>query len=165
MFNPLALWTEEALKGFIEDGHRYFVRQTFNRARNAFDENIRGYYLFCHYKEYAPAKEHFDALKNDPNRFLYDWEDEEHRKKLQIAAGQPPGYKIFTNTFIPDWENRITKAMKQKIRLYIQRKGWYPRREETVHIAFFPHFGEVMIILKFRGQEVHVPLDDIEKLS
>lgn len=163
MFNPLAPWTEKALNGIIQEGHRYFVRQTFNRAKDPLDPDVKGCYLLCHYKEEAAAKEHFDALKNDPNRFLYDWEDEGHRKKLMIAAGMPPGYRIFTNTFMPDWERHLTRRIKQNIRNYIQRKGWNPRGEETVMIAFYPHFGEVMIILKFRGQEVRVNFEEIEK--
>ena len=164
MYNPFALWTEEALNSFVEEGHRYFVRQTFNRGKDAFDENNKGCFLFCHYTDYTNAKEHFDALKNDVHRFLYDWEDEDHKKKLRMAASQPQGYKIYTNTFMPDWEKHITDRIKQKIRTYIQRKGWRPTREQGVQIAFFPHFGEVMIALKFLGREVHVPFDDIEKL-
>jgi hypothetical protein len=165
MFNPLAPWTEEALKGFVEEGHRYFVRQTFNRAKGSFDEGIKGYYLFCHYKEHAQAKEHYDALKNDLNRFLYDWENEEHRKKLEIAAKRPPGYKLFSNTFMPDWELHITDRIKKMIRLYIQREGWYPKKEEGVDISFYPYFGQVMITLKFRGQEAKVAFEDIEKIQ
>jgi hypothetical protein len=165
MFNPLAIWTEEVLKGLIEEGQRYFIRQTFSRAKGAFDEGIKGYYLICHYKDYAPAKEHYDALKNDANRFLYDWEDEEHKKKLGVAASRPPGYKIYSNTFMPDWERHITERIKKKIRLYIQRKGWYPKKEEGVDISFYPYFGRVMITLKFRGQQASVAFDDIENIE
>jgi hypothetical protein len=165
MFNPLAPWNEAALEGFIKAGMRYFVRQTFNRAKNPFDENIKGYFLFCHYQDYAPAKEHFDAITDDPNRFLYDWEEPEHRAKLQIAASHSPGYKLYTNTFMPKWEQHLTPRIKQKIRAYMTLKGWKPRREEGVQVSFFPHFGEVMINLKFGRQQLRVKFEDIEKLS
>jgi hypothetical protein len=108
MFNPLEPWNEAALEGFIKAGMRYFVRQCFDRAKGPFDENIKGYFLFCHYKNYAPAKEHYDAIKDDPSRFLYDWEEPEHREKLSIAASRPPGYKLYTNTFMPKWEQHLT---------------------------------------------------------
>jgi hypothetical protein len=165
MFNPLAPFDDKALEGFIKDGHRFFVRQTFNRAKDHFDEGIKGYFLFCHYKDEGPAKEHYDALKHDPYRFLYDWQKETDRKKLLLAASRPEGYKIFTNTFMPDWEHHITNRIKQKVRAYIISQGWKPDNEEGVAISFYPHFGEVMIILKFRRQELRVKFEVIEKMS
>lgn len=165
MFNPLASWTEEALNGFIQEGKKYFVRQTFNRARHPFDEGIKGYFLFCHYESYAQAKEHYDALVGDPNRFLYDWDNEEHREKLKIAARQPRGYRIYSNTFMPDWERHITDRMKKKVKAFIDKRGWKPKREETVQIDFYPHFGEVMITLRFREQKLSVKLEEIEKTT
>jgi hypothetical protein len=163
MFNPLAPMSQEALLSMVEDGNRYFVRQTFSRARVPFDEGIKGCYLFCHYKEYSHAKEHFDALNTDTERFLYDWEIEEHRKKLEIAASAPPGYRIYTNTFVPDWERHLTDKVKRSVRAYINKQGWKPGREEGVDISFYPHFGEVMIILRFKRQEVRINFEEIEK--
>ena len=165
MFNPLAPFTEQALMGMTKEGHRYFVRQTFPRGLDYFEEGIKGSFLFCHYQEYPPAKEHFDALADDPHRFLYDWEDEEHRKKLVLAAGKPKGYKIFTNTFLLDWELHVTVRLKQKITSYIKSLGWKPAREDPVIPVFYPHFGEVMVSLKFRRQEVRVKFEEIEKLA
>jgi len=165
MFNPLAIWTEDVLRGLIEEGHGYFVRQTFERARTPFDDSMKGYYLICHYKEATSAREHFDALKKDPHRYFYDWRDEEHRSRLEAAARGPEGYKIYSNTFMPNWEQHITKRIKKNIRLYIQKKGWYPKKEEGVDISFYPYFGKVMITLKFRGQQVSVAFDDIEKIQ
>jgi hypothetical protein len=163
MFNPLAPMSEKALKSMIEEGHIYFVRQTFNRAKDPFDEGIKGYYLFCHYKTETLAKEHYDALRSDPNRFLYNWQNEAHKLKLLSAASHPAGYKLYTNTFIPDWEKHITNRMKQKVRAYINKQGWRPSREEGVDISFYPHFGEVMVTLRFRRQEVKIKFEEIEK--
>lgn len=162
MFNPLAPWTERALKGFIEQGKRFFVRQNFPRGRNPFDEGIRGCFLICHYEVFSQAREHYDALRNDPARFLYDWENAEHRRRLLFAAAQPDGYRIFTNTFLPEWERHITERLKKKIRAYIQKRGWSPAREDGVLIDFYPHFGEVMISLRFREQKLSVKLEEIE---
>lgn len=164
MFNPLALMSEKALKSMVAEGHRFFVRQSFNRARDPFDEGIKGYYLFCHYKEESLAKEHYDALKDDPNRYLYYWEKEEHQKKLHAAASAPPGYKLYTNTFMPDWENHLTDKMKRKVRAYINQQGWRPGREDGIDISFYPYFGEVMVTLRFRRQQVKIKFEEIEKM-
>ena len=164
MFNPLAPWTEKALDGFIREGKKYFVRQTFNRAMHPFDEDIKRCFLLCHYDLYAHAKEHYDALKDDPARFLYEWDNEDDQQKLKIAAAQPHGYKIFSNTFMPDWERHITNRMKQKIRAFIAGKGWKPDGNGVL-IDFYPHFGEVMITLRFRDQKLSVKLEEVETMS
>jgi hypothetical protein len=163
MFNPLAIWTEKALEGFVREGKRYFVRQSFDRAKSPFGNVKNAYFLFCHYQVYTQAREHFDALTGDPFRFLYDWEMENHRKKLLVAASQPAGYEIYSNTFMPDWERHITNRLKQKLRAFIQSHGWKPGREDGVLIDFYPHFGEVMVSLRFREQKLSVKLEEIEK--
>jgi hypothetical protein len=163
MFNPLAIWTEKALEGFVGEGKRYFVRQSFERARKSFGDEDKSYFLFCHYQVYSQAREHFDALFDDPFRFLYDWEIEDHRQRLLLAANQPPGYEIYSNTFMPDWERHITSRLKQKIKAFIQSHGWKPGREDGVLIDFYPHFGEVMVTLRFRKQKLSVKLEEIEK--
>ena len=164
MFLPFARFDEAALEGFLKEGQRYFVRQDFPRARSAFDEGIRGYFLLCHYADYFRAKEHFDTLVQDPFRFLYDWEEEEHRKKLLVAASSPKGYRIYTNTFLPDWERHLTTRIHQKIRAYVKSLGWKPRSGEGVEPVFYPHFGEVYIRLKMGKREVRVKFEEIEKI-
>lgn len=164
MFNPFAPFTEKALGGMIAAGHRYFVRQCFPRGRDHFEEGIRACFLLCHYKDYAPAKEHLDAICNDRYRFLYDWEDPTHQGKLLTAAAGVDGYKIFTNTFLPDWERQVTPRIHQKIAAYLRQQGWKLDRNETVTTYFYPHFGEVMIGIKFRRRELRVKFEEIEKI-
>ncbi|MFL5742097.1 MAG: hypothetical protein ACJ75B_17875 [Flavisolibacter sp.] len=164
MFNPLAPLDQRAIDGMVTEGHRFFVRQSFPRAKDHFDEGIKGYFLFCHYKDYSKAKEHFDVLKQDPARYLYDWEVVSDRERLMIAASRPAGYKLYTNTFMPDWERHLTNRLREKIRLYIQRLGWKPDREESVNPVFYPWFGEVYVSLRFRKQEVKVKFEEIEKI-
>lgn len=164
MFNPLAPFDEAALEGFLKAGNRYFVRQSFPRARDHFDEGIRGYFLFCHYENYFLAKEHFDALPHDPYRYLYDWETETDRNKLLIAARKPEGFRIYTNTFMPDWERHLTSRLHQKIRGYVNRLGWKPKKGEAIQPQFYPHFGEVYVRLAFGSREVRVKFEEIEKI-
>ena len=164
MFNPLAPWTGKALEGFLREGKRYFVRQRFDRAKNVLDQDTKVCLLLSHYESYPQAKEHFDALQDDMHRFLYDAEIPEHLHRLQKAAEPPEGYKVFTNTFMPDWERHITRRIRQKIMAYIDGKGWKPVRNETVLIDFYPHFGEVMLTLRFREQKLSIKLAEIENL-
>lgn len=164
MFNPLAPLTTEALEALVKGGNRFFVRQSFARARQPFDEGIRGYFLFCHYENFFKAKEHLEVLSEDPYRRLYDWEDEEDRKRLLLAASGPPGYRIFTNTFAPDWERHLTDRIHQKIRAYVRQLGWKPARGESVQPQFYPHFGEVCVSLKLGSREVRVKFEEIEKI-
>src|SRR5689334_19256398 len=102
MFNPFYPFNSRLLNAFVAKGRKYFVRQTFNRAKDHFDEGIKGYYFFSHYDNLAEAQEHYDAIAHDPNRFLYDWNDIEHRSKLEIAASALPQYKIYTGVFKSD---------------------------------------------------------------
>jgi hypothetical protein len=165
MFNPLAPFSQQALDGFLKKGYKFFVRQTFNRGNTQFENNLKRCFLFCHYDNYFSAKEHFDALSTDVCRYLYNWNNVEDREKLKIAASQPEGYKIYTNTFSPDWENHVTDRIKVKIRAYVQKLGWKPAREEAIHPVFYPHFGEVYVSLKYRGREVRVKFEEIEKIT
>jgi hypothetical protein len=165
MFNPLAPLDEKALESMVAEGYRYFVGQSFHRARDLFEGGAKDHCLFCHYKEWTVAKEHFDAVKHDPNKALYDWEKEGDKKTLLAAARGAELYNAYTNTFLPDWENHITDRIKHKIRAYITKQGWKGSREEGVHISFYPHFGEVMVTLRFRRQEVKVKFEEIEKIA
>lgn len=162
MFNLLAKFDDRVLDGFITQGHRYFVRQTFERAREPFDITTKAHFLICHYKDPAKAKEHFDVLTDDPNRFLYNWDEPEHQQRLKMAAGQPAGYKIFSNTFMENWEHHITDRFRAKIRAYIDELGWKPSRNDTVRFDFFPRFGEPFATLRFKKRVVEVSFDEIE---
>lgn len=164
MFNPLAPLSPELLDKFIGEDYRYFTRQTFLRAREPFNDAIKAYFLICHYDDEFRAREHFDTLKDDPNRFLYDWQNEEHQQKLRAAATQPAGYKIYANVFLPDWERHLTDRIVNQMKLFVRSLGWKPKREEGLHPVFYPHFGDVFVSIKFRGQEVKVNFEEIEKL-
>ena len=65
---------------------------------------------------------------------------------------------------MPDWERHITNRMKQKIRAFIAGKGWKPDGNGVL-IDFYPHFGEVMITLRFRDQKLSVKLEEVETMS
>ena len=162
MFNLLAKLNRKALDGLVTQGHRYFVRQTFEKAREAFDTTTKAHFLICHYKDAAKAKEHYDVLQDDPNRFLYCWDEPEHQQRLKVASEQPTGYKIYSNTFIDDWEHHLTDRFRAKIRSYIAELGWKPSRNDSVRFDFLPRFGEPFATLHFKKRVVEVSFDEID---
>ena len=157
-FNPMALLTASVLQGLVNTGHRYFVRQSFTRGNTAEE---RGF-LLSHYENYFRAKEHLDILVNDGARRLYDWEDAEDRIRLQTAASQPDGFRVFANLFRPDWEKSLNWRLREKIRAYIDQLDWQPGGSESVQPQFYPHFGEVYVSLQYKGREVRVNFEEIE---
>ncbi len=163
MHNPFPLYSQRLLEALIKAGHRYFVRQTYKRGRNQFDTEEKGAYLISHYNDLNKATVHYEALKNDGNRFLYDISNTEHLEKLRVAALQPAGYKIYTPLLEQEW--KPTEQLAKRIRSYINYKlHWRPGRSETVHTNLFLEFGELFITLKFRVYNEKIPLSDIERI-
>ena len=166
MFNPLCLFSSELLDALVKAGQVYFVRQTYNRGKTILDDDIKGFFLITHYPDLRGSKEHYEALINDGNRFLYEWSNPEHQTKLKIASAQPQGYKVFASLVMPDVKIRAEKVLKQKIKNYIDHKlKWHPGREDTVDFDMYPNFGEVFVTIKLRNQKIKVALEEIEKFK
>jgi len=162
MFNPLCLFISELLAAFVSSGQKYFVRQTFSRGLDANDKTIRAF-LFSHYSDYGQAYEHFEAIAKDGNRFLYRWSEPDDRKRLKLAASQPSGFRIYASVVMPGWEGKAEKALKVKVRNYMERKNlWHPGRKDEVTFELYPHFGEVFVRMRFRKQEIKVSLVEVE---
>ena len=158
--------TRPLLEAFAESGKKYFVRQTFSRAKDDFPADNRGYFIITHYEEKGHAEHHYGAVSEDPFRFMYHWDNSDHRSRLFLAAEQPKGYKIYASVFNKDWEKQITGALKQKLRNYVESKlGWNPAVMDTVGFDIYVHYGELFARLKLRTQEVRVKLEEIEKYS
>lgn len=163
MFNPLYPLTTDVLQATIDRGCVYFVRNTYTQAFDHFDHNIKGYYLFTHYNDLAKAEAHYNSIKHDKSRFLYDWNNPEHQDRLKKAAASPQGYKIFSTYFLPDYKKKITNPLKDKINKYMYRHtDWKPGRGETVNVDFFLQFGTLYITMSYAGQQIKVNFTDIE---
>lgn len=161
-FNPLAILTPEVLQGLAEAGNRYFVRQHYPRGHNG-SANLRGSFVFSHYDQYFGAKEHLDVLAQDPYRKLYDWHHEADRRRLLLAASQPPGFRVYANLFAEQWQRQLTPLLKDRIRRYVAGLGWNVPGSEAIEPRFFPHFGEVFVSLQYGSREVRVNFEEIEK--
>ncbi|MEO5998861.1 MAG: hypothetical protein ABIN89_18970 [Chitinophagaceae bacterium] len=163
MFNPFSTLSVPLLDAFVKSGKKYFVRQTFTRGKSLLDEGVKGYFIFTHYSEIGHAQHHLGAIEHDPNRFLYEWDNQEHQQKLIIAAGTPPGYKIYSSVFEKDWQKWLTVHLKDKVKKYIDyRLGWKPGGGETVDFQIYSNYGDLYAKLKLRSQEVRVKLELIE---
>jgi hypothetical protein len=166
MFNPFALLTTPLLHAFVDSGKKYFVRQTFLRAGDHFHQDIKAYFIITHYAEKGHAEHHYGALSEDPWKFLYDWENADHRKRLLTASAQPEGYKVYASVFKKDWQKHITNPLKQKLRNYVESKlCWKPAVAETLGFDIYVNYGEVYAKLKLRSQEVRIKLAEIENYS
>jgi hypothetical protein len=161
MHNPFPLYSERLLTSLIKSGHKYFVRQTYKRGINPFNENQKGSFLISHYNDLNKANIHFEALEHDKNRFLYDISKPEHLERLKAASVQPTGYMVYAPLLQQEW--KPTPQVAEKIRKYIDYKlKWKPGRNDTVRSNLFLQFGELYLTLKFRIHEVKVPLIEIE---
>ena len=114
MHNPLVLFSTDLLNSFIKAGHKFFVRQTYKRGIDHFDDTQKGAYLISHYNDINKATMHFEALKFDGNRYLYDISKEEDLQRLKIAAQQPNGYKIYSALLQQAWKPSDLMAGKVK---------------------------------------------------
>lgn len=163
MTNPFQLYTPALLEALLNAGHTCFVRQSYQRGMDHFDNTIRHAFLISHYNDPAKARMHYEALPNDGNRFLYESNNAEHLEKLKKAAKNPLGYKIYTPMLSKPWAP--PEIMKTKVRKYIDRKlRWQVGAGHTVRTNLFTQFGELFLTLKMGIHDIKIPLSDIECL-
>lgn len=164
MYNPFPLLTPGLLKDQVAKGKRYFVRQTFLRGMDA---RLRAAFLLRAYDEdeKETAGQHLAVLSKDANAFLYDAALPEHLEKLQVAARQPFGFKIFYAAKKGvDW--RPPAVYEEKMKRYLRRhhSDWRTTRGgEKIRIGLYEEFGELFLTFSYEEREDTLPFDDIEK--
>ena len=164
MFNPTYPFTKKVLEATVKGGSIYFVRNTYNQPFDHFNDSIKGYFIITNYKDISKAEAHYNSISKDSNRFLYDFNNEEHKNKLYKAAAQPEGYKIYSVYFLPNYKDLITARIKEKINKYMYRRtNWKPGRGETVNLEFYIQFGALYATMSYNGQKEKVKFEDIEK--
>lgn len=166
MFNPFAPFSKPLLDAFIKAGKTCFVRQSFVRGKDYFDDNIKHCFIFSHYAQAGHAQHHYGAISHDGYRCMYNWNDPEHQRKLTVAAGNPAGYKIYSSVFENDWQKHITRPLRQKAKVFIETKlGWKPGRNQSVTFNIYTTYGELYARLTLKGQEVRIKLEEIENVQ
>jgi hypothetical protein len=164
MYNPFPLLTPGLLKGEMARGKSLFVRQTFPRG---YEGRLKAAFLVRGYgaEERELAERHFATIARDPNAFLYDVSVPGHIERLEIAAGQPFGYKVFYAAK-KGVEWKPPETYQEKMKAYIRRHhpGWRTKKDgDKIQIGLYEEFGE--LFLKFSYEEEHdtIPFDLIEK--
>jgi hypothetical protein len=164
MYNPFPQLNERLLNDKIQDGKKYFVRQTYARG---FEPRLKAAFLFRAYEEDEKelAEQHFATLSKDGNAFLYDVSNPEHLQKLHAASKQPFGYKIFyAGRKGVNW--KPPAEYQQKIRQYIRLKhpGWKTKAGgDKIGIGLYEEFGNLFLKFSFEGEDDYIPLEEIEK--
>jgi hypothetical protein len=164
MYNPFPLLTPALLKDRIMDGKRYFVRQVYKRGMKS---NLKAAFLIRAYdaSEKELADQHMRVLSKDPNAFLYDANDPAHLEKLNIAANQPVGFKIFyAGKTGVDWKPPLD--YDHKIRHYILKKHptWRTKPGgDKIEIGLYEEFGELFLKFGYQGEEDRILFEEIEK--
>jgi hypothetical protein len=163
MYNPFPILNEPLLSDRLARGKRYFVRQTYPRG---WQPPLKAAFLLRAYdpSEREQATVHMEALRLDPNAFLYDATLPEHRAKLHIAAQQPPGFKIYYAGKIgTNW--KPPREYEDKMRNYLRNHHPVWNSKETgisVQAGLCEEYGKLYLKFSFAEEEDRVPLEVIE---
>lgn len=163
MYNPLQPLNRKLLQAMLRTP-RYFVREYYPRGR---EENSPALpLLFTHYTQSdidtQRAHRHYKLIARDPYRFLYDSRDADHVKRLQLAAAQPEGYRIFVNLVPKAWE--APRHLRDQVFTYMRanQPAWTNGR---LDITLQDLFGKLYLIFSWQGNKVEVLLEEVEKYS
>lgn len=163
MHNPLALLTPDLLTSLIASGHKYFVRQTYRRGFNHF-ANLKEVFLISAYREFTEVNAHFQAIRFDQRKYIYQLDQSGEREKLFTAAGQPEGYRVFV-ALLKDKVWKPSPQLGQKITNYLRSyTKWKPQHGVKIDVNLYIQFGELFLNLRYLNEQLKVPLTEIEKI-
>jgi len=142
---------------------KLIVRQHYPRGSTGNDTIplLLTYYYKNNDIDVNRANLHLKQLLEDKYRFLYDTENEEHRKKLLIAAEQPRGYRIFINLLPARWQP--TTSLRRKIHAYVQKK--YEKKNsktQKINVQLQDLYGKLYLLLSWKENKAEVLLDEVE---
>ncbi|GEP89976.1 hypothetical protein SAMN05660909_01394 [Chitinophaga terrae (ex Kim and Jung 2007)] len=164
MEQPLALLTEALLKAMLENGFTLFVRQSYPAGRNSNDEHIKEALLVTPYTNIGEANLHFQHIRFDKRKYIYQTHHAEEVEKLYHAARQPAGYKIYI-AVIQDSTTAIIQQLLPMIHKYVvQRTKWGETALGRVRAGLLLQYGELYVTLHYVHQEIRVPLSELDNL-
>lgn len=168
MLNPYSLLTPELLAALLKQP-MYFVRQEYKRGAFLYDPPAVKTFLLTHYPlheiEKERAERHLRLLLKDPYRFLYDSTNTDHLAKLQSAALQPGGFRVYINLMRSKW--KASPLLKIKIETYAREKlpWWNYSPADKLKVTLKERYGELFLLLMWKAQKTEVLLDEIENFS
>jgi hypothetical protein len=164
MMNPYTILTPALLKAMLKQP-MYFVRQHYPRGGDFSNAPITPV-LLTHYVHHDTDKEraerHMRLLMKDRYRFLYDSTLPGHREKLEKAAEQPAGYRVYINLLLKKW--KPSEILKQKIAHYMSSNlpAWKYSPADQLKVTLKERYGELFLALLWKGQQCEVHLDLVE---
>lgn len=164
MFNPCYPFTSELLESMLQKEVVHFVRSTFNRGLGETKDDCKGAFLISHYHDPAQAERHYNAIKNDLKRCLYDARKPDDLQQLRNAIEQPDGYKIFSKILEPGIEKRITTVFRENTKRYLYKHtNWDLKGRITITPFLYFQLGELYTRITFEGDEIRIKFEDLEK--
>lgn len=167
MVNPYSLLTPEILAAMLKQP-MLFVRQYYARGAGPYDDPTVPL-LFTHYVhhevDHERALRHMRLLLKDSYRFLYDSSDPVHLEKLERAARQPEGFRVYINLLPKKW--KAGDGLKGKISQFMlhQLPGWKYSPSDKLKVTLKERYGELYLGLLWKGQQTEVNLVEIENFS
>ena len=122
--------------------------------------------LLTHYAHHDTDKEradrHLRLLMKDKYRFLYDSSIPEHRAKLEIAASQPEGFRVYINLLPKKW--KPSDQLKRLVARYVTEHlpAWRYSPSDKLNVTLKERYGELFLALLWKGQQCEVHLDLVE---
>ncbi len=167
MFNPLEKFDQQLINGFRHKGIRYLVSQTYQAGQDQLFEPGKDSILLSHYHNLELAFTHYQSLGDDPYKSLIDLEKEAHRQKIaQIVA---PGSRFLVYSSLIGNARLIEKRASQKYRHQVYRylmkhTSWTLQPFEKVEPHLQLVHGELFIWVERRGEKIHLPLQELDKV-
>jgi len=161
MFNPLHIFEVQFLQAFINKGVVAFVKQSYQRGRQALDPAAPKGYVLIHFEKLLAAQQYYDVLKDDPGREIFFTDRPGDMIRIKELISNTP---VFMMLKIKDAEIKARKVLDKKLKAFIEYKlNWHPSRQDEVLFSLDVQFGEVYAKLKFRSKEIKVKLAEIEE--
>jgi hypothetical protein len=164
MYNPFSLFNLSILQAKIAGGRRYFVRQLHPPGM---EPGLRGAFLIKSYEdaERNQADLHMQQIQQDNYAFLYDVLIPEQKRKLETAARQPAGFKIFyAGRKGIQWKPPLDYQTKIRTHIREQHPDWLPiRGKQPVAVVLHEEFGTLFLTFSFAKESETIPFADFEK--
>ena len=157
MHNPLSLLFPELLEKLMEEGFKFFVRQSYARGLSP---NIREAFLVTHYREFHEANAHFQSIRFDARKYLYSMGNAEEKARLLKAAGQPEGYQVYT-ALLKSRSWRPPPDLGPRVKAYLRSNGMAGNR--NIGITLSIQFGELILNIQAGMETYRLPLAEFEK--
>lgn len=145
----------------------YLVSQTYDRHIDDILEGSKQGMLISDYDDLGLAKQHLSALKNsnDPLAAIINLTNEKHLETFKNILLINSKYAVYWAAVQSKHilEKQVNAHFKDHIRRYISKNTkWLIARDSGVNPKLQVIFGELFVILRYRGEELRIKFKDIE---